>query len=122
MKRKDFESLVERCLERIPGVFRDALGNVRIAVEDWPDPDLMEELFGDPDTVPYGLFVGKPITERHFDDWGEPPALIWIWQKPLEEDFPERTELEREVEVTLVHEIAHYMGLDESTLEKYGYD
>ncbi|HYK90321.1 MAG TPA: metallopeptidase family protein [Acidobacteriota bacterium] len=121
MKRKEFESLVEKCLGRIPRVFREALDNVQIFVEDWPKPDLMEELLGDRATVPYGLFVGKPITEKHFDDWGEPPAMIWIWQKPLEEDFPDEKELEREVEVTLAHEIAHYMGFDESTLEKYGY-
>ncbi len=122
MKPKNFEILVEQCLRRIPQVFRDALDNLQIVVEDWPDPDLMEDLFGDRDTVPYGLFVGKPINEKHFDDWGEPPALIYVWQKPLEEDFPEREDLEREVEITLVHEIAHFMGFDESTLAKYGYE
>jgi predicted Zn-dependent protease with MMP-like domain len=121
MKRKEFEKLVEKCLCRIPREFREALENVQIIVEDWPNPDLMEDLFDDPDTVLYGLFVGKPVTERHFDDWGEPPALIYIWQKPLEEDFPVLSELEREVEVTLAHEIAHYMGIDEKTLEAYGY-
>jgi predicted Zn-dependent protease with MMP-like domain len=71
--------------------------------------------------VPYGLFVGRPVTERHFDDWGDLPALIYIWQRPLEEDFPVPSELEREVEVTLAHEIAHYMGIDEKALEDYGY-
>ncbi len=122
MRRTAFESLVGRCLRRIPRIFREALENLEIIVEDWPDPDLMKELFGDPDTVPYGLFVGKPITLKHFDDWGQPPALIYIWQRPLEEDFPDPAELEREVEITLVHEIAHYMGFDEETLEKYGYN
>ncbi len=121
MKRRKFESLVEKCLLRIPGVFRRALSNLQIVVEDWPDPDLMEELFGDAETVPYGLFVGRPITEKHFDDWGDPPALIYIWQKPLEEDFPDLKDLEREVEITLAHEIAHFMGFDERTLEEYGY-
>ena len=122
MRRRAFEKLVETCLRRIPSVFRDALENVQIIVEDWPDPELMENLLGDPDAVPYGLFVGKPITEKHFDDWGEPPALIYIWQKPLEEDFPDPAELEKEVEITLAHEVAHYMGFDEQILEEYGYD
>jgi predicted Zn-dependent protease with MMP-like domain len=40
----------------------------------------------------------------------------------LEEDFPDHEELAREVEVTLVHEIAHFMGLDEGILREYGYD
>lgn len=122
MKRREFESLVERALARVPEVFREALENVQIIVEDWPDPDLMEEITGDPDEVLYGLFSGRAITERHFDDWGEPPALIHIWRGPLEQDFPDRAELEREVEVTLVHEIGHYMGFDEETLREYGYE
>jgi predicted Zn-dependent protease with MMP-like domain len=122
MKRKEFEALVADCLGRIPQVFRDAMENVQIIVEDWPDPGLMEEITGDCEEVLYGLFTGRPITERHYDDWGEPPALIHIWQGPLEEDFPDHKELEREVEITLVHEIAHYMGFDEETLEEYGYE
>lgn len=122
MKRKEFEALVADCLDRIPKVFRDAMENVQIIVEDWPDPELMEEITGDREEVLYGLFTGRPITARHYDDWGEPPALIHIWQGPLEEDFPDREELVREVEVTLVHEIAHYMGFDEETLEEYGYE
>ncbi len=121
MRRIEFDSLVRKCLRRIPRAFREALKNLEIIVEDWPDPELMKDLFLDPDVVPYGLFVGKPITEKHFDDWVQLPALIYIWQKPLEEDFPDLAELEREVEITLVHEIAHYMGFDEETLEKYGY-
>ncbi len=122
MKRNEFESLVERCLRRVPKVFRDAMENVQILVEDWPDPHLVEDLLGEPNLAPYGLFTGTPLTEKHFDDWGQPPDLIYIWQKPLEEDFPDPAELERQVEITLVHEVAHYMGFDEETLARYGYE
>ena len=96
--------------------------NVQVLVEDWPDPKLMADLPEDPDSIPYGLFIGTPLPEKHFGDWGELPALIYIWQKPLEEDFPDPEELERQIEITLVHEIAHYMGIDEETLEQYGYE
>lgn len=122
MKRREFEALVESVLDRIPRLFREALANVQIIVEDWPDPNLMREITGDPDDVLYGLFTGRPITERHYDDWGEPPALIHIWRGPLEEDFHDRAELEREVELTVVHEIGHYMGFDEDKLREYGYE
>ncbi len=121
MKRAEFEALVESALRRIPRRFRDAMQNLGIIVEDWPDPDLMEEVTGDRDGALYGLFTGRPLTERRYDDWGELPCMIHIYQKPLEEDFPNRVELEREIEITLAHEIAHYLGIDEETLDRYGY-
>ncbi len=122
MRRSEFDKLVRAALRRIPEVFRSALDNIQIVVQDWPDPEVMEEMTGDPDSVVYGLFTGRALTERHYDDWGDLPAMITIFQGPLEEDFPDRKELEREIEVTLVHEIAHYMGIDEQTLASYGYD
>lgn len=122
MRRHEFQRLAERVLQRVPLPFRQAMANVAIVVEDWPDPDLMGEITGDPETILYGLFSGRPLTQRHYDDWGDPPAVIHIYRKPLEEDFPERQELEREIEVTVAHEIAHYMGIDEETLAAYGYE
>jgi predicted Zn-dependent protease with MMP-like domain len=121
MKRAEFESLVEAALQKVPSRFRDAMQNISIIVEDWPDPDLMEEATGDREEVLYGLFTGRPLTERHYDDWGELPAMIHIYRGPLQEDFTEREDLIREIEITLVHEIAHYLGIDEETLEEYGY-
>jgi predicted Zn-dependent protease with MMP-like domain len=122
MRRRDFDQLVTQALEKIPRVFRDALNDVQIVVDDWPDPDLMGEVTGDPDEVLYGLFTGKPLTARHFDDWGDLPPVIHIYRGPLEQDFPEPEDLAHEVEVTVAHEIAHYLGFDEETLKDYGYD
>ncbi len=121
MKRTNFDVLVQRALARIPRRFRDAMENVEIVVEDWPDPEVMREVTGDPEDVVYGLFTGTPLTERHYDDWGQPPALIHLYRKPLEEDFPDPEELAREIEITLVHEIAHLMGFGEQILREYGY-
>jgi len=122
VRRREFERLVESALRRIPRRFRDAMQNLAVVIEDWPDPLLMEEVTGDPDEVLYGLFDGIPLPERSFDDSGDLPSVIRIYQGPLEEDFPDRRELEREVEITLVHEIAHFMGLDEETIQEYGYE
>ena len=122
MKRREFDSLVKRALGNIPHEFQKALDNIQIVVDDWPDPQMTEEVTGDRDEVLYGLFTGRPLTERLSSDWGDLPALIHIFRKPLEEGFADPEDLAREIEVTLVHEIAHYLGFDEETLERYGYD
>lgn len=122
MERRRFEVLVARALEKIPQPFRQAMQNVAIVVEDWPDPEVAEEVTGDPDEVLYGLFTGTPLPERRLEDSGDLPAVISLYQGPLEEDFPDLEELVEEIEITLVHEIAHFMGFDEETLREYGYE
>ena len=122
MRQEAFEKLVQRALERIPQRFHAALENVAILVEEWPDARLMEEVTGDPDAVLYGLFDGVPLPERTVDGPPELPAVIHIYSGPLMEDYPNRDELIREIEVTLVHEIAHLLGMDEETISEYGYE
>ncbi|MBN64145.1 MAG: hypothetical protein CME20_22530 [Gemmatimonadetes bacterium] len=122
MCRRAFEKLVEKALERLPGEFRQAFDNLAIVIEDWPDPAVVEEITGDPAEVIYGLFSGTPLPERRFEDSGDLPPIIALYQGPLEEDFPDRGELAREVEITLVHELAHFMGFDEDTVRKFGYE
>ena len=122
MNRRRFENLVQRALEKIPQPFQQAMQNVAIVIEDWPDPEVVEEVTGDPDELLYGLFSGTPLPERRLEDSGEVPALITLYQRPLVEDFPDLDELVEEIEITLVHEIAHFMGFDEDTLREYGYE
>lgn len=122
MSRRAFEKLVEKALERLPEEFRQALDNLAIVIEDWPDPAIVEEITGDSEEVLYGLFTGTPLPERRFDDSGDLPAVIALYQGPLEEDFLERAELAREVEITLVHELAHFMGFDEDVVRENGYE
>lgn len=122
MSPSEFDALVDKALAKIPSPFLDAMENLAIVVEDWPDPNLMEETTGDPDELLYGLFSGVPLPERSIEDRADLPAVIHLYRGPLEEDFPDPAELEREVEITLVHEIAHFMGFDEDILARYGYD
>ena len=122
MHRTGFESLVEKALEQIPIPFMQAIQNVAILVEEWPDPDVVEEITGCRGELIYGLFSGTPLSEQHIEDSGVLPPVIAIYQGPLVEDFPELDQLIAEIKITLVHEIAHFMGLDEESLRAYGYD
>lgn len=98
------------------------MDNLEILVEDWPNPDLMEEVLGDRHAQAYGLFVGVPLPDRGAFDWGMLPTVIYIFRQPLLRDFPNRRDLIREVEITLAHEVGHFMGFDEETLAAYGYE
>jgi len=121
MHRTAFEKLVREALDRIPAEFQAAMKNVAIVIEDRPGPEA-----ADPEDegggVLYGLYQGIPLPDRSADDSGTTPDVIVLYQEPLEEDFPNRKDLAREIEITIVHEIAHYFGFDEETLEHYGYD
>jgi predicted Zn-dependent protease with MMP-like domain len=105
-----FEEHVERALAALPPELQAAVQNVEISVED--------EHPGDPDL--FGLYEGVPLPER--GDWaGTLPDRIRIFRLPLVESFPEPAELEEEIRITVLHELAHYFGLDEDQLENLGY-
>jgi len=122
MKRQTFAKLVQLALDRIPEEFQAALKNLAIVISDHPSPKIIKEMTDGPDETLYGLYQGVPLPERGADYAGMTPDVIILYQKPLEEDFPNRRDLIREIETTLVHEIAHYFGFGEETLKRYGYD
>ena len=122
MKRQAFYRLVRQALDRIPAEFQAAVKNVAIVVKDRPGPEVRRDNNSDEEEALYGLYQGIPLPERTTDDTGTMPDVIVLYQGPLEEDFPDRADLIREIEITIVHELAHYFGFGEEVLERYGYD
>lgn len=121
MKREAFEKLVAQALGRIPEEFQAAMKNLEIVIRNRPGAEA-EDFLEDEEEDLYGFYAGTPLPDRSADDTGLLPDVIYLYQKILEEDFPERETLIEEIEITLVHEIAHYFGFDEDALEEYGYD
>jgi predicted Zn-dependent protease with MMP-like domain len=115
----DFYELVERALEGLPPELSALLDNVAIVVDEWPDYSTPLVADDSEDTL-YGLYEGVPLTERGWGYSGVLPDKITIFRGPLERDF-EPDELEEQVRITVVHEIAHYFGFDEDRLEELGY-
>ena len=106
-----FEDHVRAALDELPPNLASALTNVAVVVEDEnpEDPDL------------FGLYHGVPLPERG-DMAGMPPDTISIYRLPLEESFPDPEELREEIRITVLHELAHYFGVDEDRLAELGYD
>ncbi|RDI73965.1 hypothetical protein Gocc_2529 [Gaiella occulta] len=106
-----FEQHVRAALDSLPPRLAAALDNVAVVIEDEhaDDPDL------------FGLYEGVPLPERG-DMAGELPDRITIFRLPLEEEFPDPVDLEREIRVTVLHELGHYFGLDEERLAELGYE
>jgi len=115
----DFYELVERALEGLPPELSALLDNVAIVVDDWPEYST-PLVADDPDDTLYGLYVGVPLTERGAGYYGMLPDKITIFRGPLKRDFP-REELEGQIRITVVHEIAHHFGIDEERLEELGW-
>jgi predicted Zn-dependent protease with MMP-like domain len=114
-----FEALVDRALAAIPDPFRAALSEVAIIVEDEPsDEQLLDNDLTLDDSM-YGLYEGVPRT-AYAADWAMSPNRITLFRLPLEDDFPDPRELEHEVRRTVVHELAHHLGIDDDRLQELG--
>ena len=116
-----FETLVEGVLARIPPPFDLALEEVAIVIEDEPSMAQRRDNHLAPDETLYGLYDGVPRTE-----WGADlapiPNKISLFRLPLEEDFPDPLDLEDEVRITVLHELAHHLGIDDDRLGELGVD
>jgi predicted Zn-dependent protease with MMP-like domain len=114
-----FERLVARALAGIPAPFREALAEVAIVVDDEPTPQQRRENDLADDDMLYGLYEGVPRTE-YGADWSGVPNRITLFRLPLEEDFADPAELADEVRITVMHELAHHLGIDDDRLDELG--
>jgi predicted Zn-dependent protease with MMP-like domain len=115
-----FERLVDGALARIPMPFAAALDEVAVVIEDEPsDAQLIENGLDPQNDSLYGLYEGVPRTDWGAD-WAALPNKITLFRLPLEEDFPHPADLAEEVRITVIHELAHHLGIDDDRLDELG--
>lgn len=112
MTDDEFEGHVTDALEAIPDELLGLLDNCIIVIEDEPPPEEPELL---------GLYDGTPLTERDFQYGGVLPDRIIIYKNPTLRWCRTREEVIEEVGITVVHEIAHFFGIDDDRLHELGY-
>lgn len=105
--------MVDRTLEQLPTWVIEQIDNLTVVVEEHPGPELGDVL---------GVYEGVSLQERSGDYWGALPDQIVIFRQPhLELDLSQQ-ELEDEIRRTVLHEIAHHIGIDDERLTEVGWD
>ncbi len=118
-----FDAAVEDALRELPEPVRRYLSNVAVTVEDLPSDDDLRA--SDPPLSPaiLGLFRGAPYGQKaSMDPWSHFPSSIVLFQKNLERFARSRRDLIEQIGVTLLHEVGHFLGLDEDELYERGLD
>lgn len=112
MTRERFEELVSEALDQVPAELAALIDNCVVLVEDEPPAD-------DPDLL--GLYDGTPLTERDSAYAGVLPDRITIFRNPTLDMCDSAEQVVAEVNITVVHEIAHHFGIDDDRLHDLGY-
>ncbi|ALJ20278.1 hypothetical protein AOA12_10290 [Microbacterium sp. No. 7] len=112
MDAEAFEDLVANELELLPAAMLDGLENVVFVVEDRPEDGSLDLL---------GLYDGLALTERDRYGFGDLPDRIIVYREPHLHACDDAAELRDEVHTTLVHEIAHFYGIDDERLHELGW-
>ncbi|MFC4242830.1 metallopeptidase family protein [Gryllotalpicola reticulitermitis] len=109
---EEFEKIVIAELDELPDDMVEGLDNVVFLVEDRPEDGSLDLL---------GSYDGVDLTERDRYGFGELPDRIILYREPHLAACASLVELRDEVHVTLVHEIAHYFGIDDDELHRLGW-
>jgi predicted Zn-dependent protease with MMP-like domain/uncharacterized protein HemY len=113
----ELEELALAALDELPGEVRARLEDVPILIDGLPSEHQVADGL-DPRML--GVFEGTPLPEAGS---GVPTVTrIVLFKTNLERSAPDGDELAEEVRITVLHETAHYFGLDEDDLESLGLD
>lgn len=107
-----FERLVVDELDELPDEMVEGLQNLVFVTDDRPEDGSLDLL---------GLYDGVALTERGQYGFGELPDRIVLYREPLLSISADLDELREQVHITLVHEIAHYYGIDDEQLHELGW-
>ncbi|MFO7645507.1 MAG: metallopeptidase family protein [Desulfosarcina sp.] len=116
-----FDRIVEQAIARIPIEIRQHLDNILISVQQRPSDEMLQEMGLPPGEALFGVYWGVPLTERSVIDPPLYPDTIFLFQEPLEQMCATQADLVEEIEITVVHEIAHALGLGEEQIAALGY-
>ncbi|RPI77852.1 MAG: metallopeptidase family protein [Desulfobacteraceae bacterium] len=117
----EFDRIVEKALDGIPPEIHRHLENILISVQKQPSKTLLEEMGLPAGRTLLGLYSGVSRLRRSVTYPPLFPDTIFLFQEPIESQCRTLEELEEQIRVTLVHEVAHALGMSEKELQDLGY-
>lgn len=121
MTRKEFRRFVTDVLETLPAEFTSRIENVEVVVEDEPTDEQIRGAGLDPrDDTLFGLYEGVPLEARGHE-YVALPDKISIFYRPIVDACTSRAEIRNEIRTTVLHEVAHFFGIDDEDLDEWGY-
>ena len=115
-----FQQLVAEALEGLPQAVHDALDNVEVLTQEWPSPEQLDYSQDGDRYGLLGLYEGVPLVDRTNYNMVLPDRVT-LFQRPLEAICGTQEELAHEVQVTVVHELAHHLGWSDEEIHRMGF-
>jgi predicted Zn-dependent protease with MMP-like domain len=121
VSEEEFQLLMNEAIDKIPDLFRDKIENLAFIVEPYPtDSDLGRVGLKDKHML-LGLYSGVPYTHRTTWYAGVMPDRIILFQRNIEALCNSLEQLREKIREVVIHEVAHYFGMDEDEIRRAGY-
>ncbi len=120
VSEEEFQQLMNEAIETIPDVFKDKIHNLAFIAEPYPTESDLERTGASKYNL-LGLYSGIPYTYRNTGYMGVTPDRIILFQKNIEALCDSLDELKEKIREVVVHEVAHYFGMNEDEIRSAGY-
>ncbi|MGB3754464.1 MAG: metallopeptidase family protein [Parerythrobacter sp.] len=114
----EMEAMARRALACLPSAFREQIHDIVFDVQDFATPEVLADLGIDHPFVLTGLYEGEPLTERSIEHSGRMPPRVFLYRRPILDEWAERGDetLEHLVAHVVIHEIGHHFGLSDEDM------
>ena len=106
------ETLARATLADLPPQFAEAAQGIVLRIADFAPEDILEDMGVEDPFELTGLYDGVPLPEKSVMDMMDRPDTIWLFRRPILDEWSERGDvtLGQLVGHVMIHELAHHFG------------
>ena len=115
---EEMEAMARTAMARLPQAFRDRMHDIVFEVQDFATEEVLDDLGIDNPFALTGLYEGEALTERSIEHSGRMPPRVFLYRRPILDEWAERGDetLEHLVAHVMIHEIGHHFGLSDDDM------